>query len=366
MSAVTSVSRNGGRSSPVNGAPQTSICNKTILITGGAGFIGSHLAEKLAPNNHLILLDLTFRQKPIAFTPLLSHPNVRLVEGNLLNSTSLRAVCQQAEMVVHTAALVGVGRVCNAGREALETNYVGTYRLLKALEGNRKLHRLIYFSSSEIFGSNSFGVDEYATPSVGPIGESRWTYAIAKLAGEHLVKAYFRELGMPVVIVRPFNVFGPKRTGEHAIMRFIVEGLSGRPLQVHGDGSQVRSWCYIDDLCSAVLLMLERSDAVGDDFNIGNASNTLTIYQLARKVVELCSTDVPINFIEHPFPDISIRVPSTAKAQSRLGYNPRHDFDSALGLTFDWYRDHLNFFREVAPDVIGDFCTEVSGGLCTG
>ena len=331
---------------PINGHGLSSIRNKTILITGGAGFIGSSLAERLADHNQLILLDLAFRQKPVEFTRLLGHPNVRTVEGNLLDGIDLRGLCQEADMVVHTAAVVGVNRVCTAGRETMETNYVGTSRLLQAIEGSKKLQRLIYFSTSEVFGVNSFRVDENSPPSVGPIAEARWSYAIAKLAGEHLVKAYFRETQMPITIVRPFNIFGPRRTGEHALLRFILNALTGKSLQVHGDGSQIRSWCYIDDFCSALLLMLERPEAVGEDFNIGNPSNTLTIYELARKVVDLCGTDVPINFIEHPFPDISIRVPSLAKAQSLLGYKPRYYLDSAVSLTIDWYREHLRFFTK--------------------
>jgi nucleoside-diphosphate-sugar epimerase len=262
----------------------------------------------------------------------------------LLDGLDLRSLCTEADIVVHAAALVGVNRVCNAGRETLETNYVGTSRLLQALEGNKKLLRFIYFSTSEVFGVNSFRVDESSPPSVGPITEARWSYAIAKLAGEHLVKAFFRETGMPIVIVRPFNIFGPRRTGEHALLRFILNALNGKPVQVHGDGSQIRSWCYIEDFCSALVQMLERPEAVGEDFNIGNAFNTLTIGDLARKVVDQCGVDVPIQFIDHPFPDISIRVPSLIKAQSLLGYKPRYDLDLALSLTVDWYRKHLSFF----------------------
>jgi UDP-glucose 4-epimerase len=355
MSAAPSNPKHFGNAKaimPSNGNRSSLIRGKTIFITGGSGFIGCSLAEKLADDNNLILLDLTFRNKPIEFTGLLRHPNVRTVEGNLLNGIDLRSLCQEADMVVHAAALVGVNRVCNAGRETLETNYVGTSRLLQALDGSKKLQRLIYFSTSEVFGVNSFRVDENSTPTVGPIAEARWSYAIAKLAGEHLVKAYSRETGMPISIIRPFNVFGPRRTGDHALLRFILNALTGKAVQVHGDGSQIRSWCYIEDFCSALLLMLERPEAVGEDFNIGNPVNTLTIYDLARKVIELCGTDVPIAFVEHPFPDISIRVPSLAKAQSLLGYKPRYDLETAVSLTIDWYREHLAFFEKDAPKIV--------------
>ena len=347
---------------PIDSHRPSPIRGKTILITGGAGFIGCSLAERLVDNNQLILLDLEFHRKPAEFTRLMGHPNVRLVRGNLLDGLlsdqqgdgrqqkfDLRSLCHEADMVVHAAALVGVNRVCNAGRETLETNYVGTSRLLQAIEGSKKLQRLIYFSTSEVFGVNSFRVDESSPPSVGPIAEARWSYSIAKLAGEHLVKAYFRETQMPIAIVRPFNIFGPRRTGEHALLRFILNALTGKPLQVHGDGSQIRSWCYIDDFCSALLLMLERTEAVGEDFNIGNPSNTLTIYELARKVVDLCETHSPIEFVEHPFPDISIRVPSLAKAHSLLGYKPHYHLDVALTLTIEWYRKHLSFFEKNRP-----------------
>jgi len=330
-------------------SPEISVRNKNILITGGAGFIGSALAEKLAAHNQVTLVDLSFRNRPIEFTSLVDHRNVRVIEGNLLNGVDL-SICQEAQMVVHAAGVVGVGRVCNSGAETLDTNYVGTSVLLQALRNSRRLERFIFFSTSEVFGVHSFRVDEKSPPSLGPISEARWSYAIAKLAGEHLVKSYYRETGMPVVIVRPFNIFGPRRTGDHAMLRFITNALRGQPLEVYGDGSQVRSWCYIDDFCSALLAMLQRPEAIGEDFNIGNSGNMLTIYELARRIVELTGNGAPIVLKEHPFPDIEIRVPSMAKAHKLLGYAPCFDLESALALTIDWYRDHLD---RLATDQLG-------------
>ena len=317
---------------------------KNILITGGAGFIGSSLAEKLAPSNRVILLDQNFVEGPIKFTSLLSHPNVKAVEGDLLNGVDLCALGHEADVVIHAAAIVGVNRVCTSGRQTLETNFVGTSRLLKALESNGRLERFIYFSTSEVFGVNSFRVDETSLPSVGPIAESRWSYAIAKLAGEHLVKSYFREVDMPIVIVRPFNIFGPRRTGDHALLRFILNALTGQPIEIHGDGSQIRSWCYIDDFCEALIEMIARPNVQGEDFNIGHPGNTLTVSQLAYKVMELTGTSVPLLFTKPPFPDISIRVPSLEKARRLLDYEPWYDLDSALTLAIDWYREHLDSF----------------------
>src|SRR5205807_3140098 len=233
---------------PQDPAPEqrAGIRNKTILITGGAGFIGSSLAERLVQDNEIVLFDRFFHNQPITFTSLYKNPEVRKVEGDILDGKSLGDLAQEADIVVHAAAMVGVGRVCTYPRETLETNFVGTLQVLKALEKSSRLERFIYFSTSEVFGVNSFRVNEVTPTAIGPAAEARWSYAIAKLAGEHLVKAYHRQGGMPVVTVRPFNVFGPRRLGAHAILGFVLNSLMGSPLNVHGDGSQIRSWCYID------------------------------------------------------------------------------------------------------------------------
>lgn len=357
--------RNGGsRANGKNGAPAvaprvkalapspaSTIRGQKILLTGGAGFIGSSLARRLADNNKLILFDAAFDRKPLQFTNLVNHPNVKLVQGDILDEDALRDVSRDVDMVVHMAAVLGVGKVCSAARETLETNYVGTSRLLRAIEKNSRILRFVYFSTSEVFGANSYRVGESAPPMVGPIAESRWSYSMAKLAGEHLVQSYFREADLPTVIVRPFNVFGPRRTGDYALLRFIVSALTGKPLIVHGDGSQIRSWCFIEDFCDALVAVLERPEAVGQDFNIGNPANTITVKDLARRVIDIAGSDSSIQFVENPFPDIQIRVPSLEKAQNLLGYNPRYDLDTALAATIDWHRQNWEFFsRLTLPD----------------
>jgi nucleoside-diphosphate-sugar epimerase len=317
------------------------IRDKNILITGGAGFIGSSLAKRLAAHNQIVLLDRFFQEQPISFTSLMKCPNVRIVEADIMKGDMLAKVAKNADIVIHAAAIVGVSRVCSYPRETLETNFVGTSRLLQALEPNSRIQRIIYLSTSEVFGVNSFRVDENAQANVGPSNEARWSYAIAKLAGEHLAKSYYREMGMPVVTVRPFNIFGPRRLGAHAIRQFALNALTGNPIEVHGDGSQIRSWCYIEDFCDALIEMIARPEAVGEDFNIGNPMNTLSIYQLAQKVLELTGAKVPIIFAETEFPDIGIRVPSLEKAGRLLGFQPRYDLNRGLELTIDWYRQNL-------------------------
>jgi nucleoside-diphosphate-sugar epimerase len=348
----------GYKEAPTNGVSQVhhtpvevmpnrvDIRNKSILITGGAGFIGSSLAERLARHNEVVLLDRFFRDQPVAFTSLRDNHNVRMVEADILEGAEVVDLAKRADIVIHAAAIVGVGRVCSYPRETLETNFTGTSRILKALEKSSRLERFIYFSTSEVFGVNSFRVNEDTPTAVGPAAEARWSYAIAKLAGEHLVKAYHRQSGTPVVTVRPFNVFGPRRLGAHAILGFVLSSLMGNSIEVHGDGSQIRSWCYIEDFCDAIIEMLARPAAIGEDFNIGNPQNTLTVLQLAREILNVTGQSVPIELVDSPFPDIEIRVPSLDKARHILGYRPTYDLRKSLELTVDWYRENFEFFEE--------------------
>lgn len=326
--------------------PRADIRNRTILITGGAGFIGSSLAERLVEHNEIILFDRCFRNQPITFSSLYRNPKVRKVEGNILDANAVLDVSQYANIVVHAAAIVGVDKVCTYPKETLETNFVGVLQVLKALEKSVRLERFLYFSTSEVFGVNSFRVNEETPAAIGSATESRWSYAIAKLAGEHLVKAYHRQTGMPVATVRPFNVFGPRRLGAHAILSFVLKSLQGSPIQVHGDGLQLRSWCYIEDFCDALIEILARPTAIGEDFNIGNPQNTITVFELARLVVDLTGSRVPIELVESHCPDIEVRVPSLEKARQLLGYQPSYDLRRGLKLTIDWYRENWESFAE--------------------
>jgi len=337
-------------------SPVTPVRNKSVLITGGAGFIGSSLAERLADYNRVVLFDQSFDCGPIQYTSLLQHPNVSMIQGSVLES-DLRSLVQDVDVVVHAAAILGVNRVCSAGRETLETNYVGTSRLLKALDASRNIQRFVYFSTSEVFGVNSYRVDEASRPSIGPIAESRWSYAMSKLAGEHLVASYYRETRLPIAIVRPFNIFGPRRTGDYALRRFILSALDGKPLEIHGDGTQIRSWCYIEDFCNALLQMMVRPEAIGEDFNVGHPGNTSTIYELAQKVIQLTGSASPVTFCPSPFPDISIRVPSLDKARRLLGYEPRFDLNTGLKRTIEWYRENFMAFQPGSTSTVTSSAT---------
>ncbi len=324
------------------------IQDKRILITGGTGFIGSAAAARLAGNgNELILLDQKVQGTPAAYRGLLEEEGVTYVEGDICDAGSVQAACRDVDIVIHAAAIVGVHNVLRQARRTIEINFTGTQNLLQAVRDSDRIERFVNFSTSEVFGGASFRVAEEHHASVGSVQEARWSYSIAKLAGEHLCYAYHREFDLPLVIIRPFNVFGPYRTGDHAMLRFILGALRGDELEVHGDGAQVRAWCYIDDFVDALLASIERPEAIGEDFNIGNPRNTLTIYDLAQRVIRLTESTSAIRFKYIDYSDIDIRVPRTKKARDLLGYEPRFEIDRAIRATADWYRRHLADFDHI-------------------
>jgi len=321
-------------------APSTALSGHRVLITGGAGFIATHLAQALAPNNELVLFDTGFEDRALSFTPLPSHKNVRCVTGDILDPVQVAQAAQGCDTIVHMAAIVGVQEVLGKPKKTIEVNFLGTRNVLEAIAKPSSLYRFVYFSTSEVFGGMSFRVEEHHSTTFGHVAEARWSYSIAKLAGEHLTFAYRREGGLPAVIVRPFNVFGPLRTGDHAVLQFVLRALRGEPIEIHGDGSQIRSWCYVDDFVDALLRTLERPEAVGEDFNIGNSQNTCTILDLAQRIVALTGSKAEIRFTHANFADIDLRIPRLRKAVDLLGFRPKWDLGRALEATTAWYREN--------------------------
>lgn len=318
------------------------ITNKKVLITGGGGFIGTALAERLAKHNEVVLLDRNFERNSFTLSDLKSNKNIRLVEADILDMPEVASVTQGAQIVVHTAAILGVQEVIHNTSYTLEVNYTGTSNLLKAVSSSSGCERVIYLSTSEIFGDTAFRATENGNAVLSSIQDARWCYCISKLAAEQLALGYFREKGLPVVVIRPFNIFGPGRIGDHVVLRFILNALRNKDLKVYGDGTQIRAWCYIDDLCNALLQCIEVEEAVGQAFNIGNARNTLTIYDLAKKVVSLCGSKSQIVFKALDFMDIDIRVPNTSKARDVLGFTPEIELEEGLSRTIEWLKRHAD------------------------
>ncbi|MEW5947284.1 MAG: NAD-dependent epimerase/dehydratase family protein [bacterium] len=310
---------------------------KKILITGGGGFIGSSLAVRLAGSNEVILYDTDFKGNSIAYTGLERRPNVKLVKGSVTDGETLRCAADGVTHVVHAAAVVGVQRVLKDSLRTIETNFIGSSFVLNAATQTPGLERFLYFSTSEVFGVNAYRVNEEASSVFGSVKDPRWSYSISKIAGEHLVQSYHREHGIPTVIVRPFNIFGPRRLGEHAVKTFILQALRGRPLTVHNTGSQIRSWCYIDDMVDALEAALVRDAAVGEVFNVGNPMNTVSVYHLAKLIVALCKSRSPIRMETIEFTDVELRVPDVSKARELLGFSPRVELNEGLAAAKRWY-----------------------------
>jgi UDP-glucose 4-epimerase len=311
---------------------------KRIFVTGGAGFIGTTLIPLLVEENEVVALDNLHRDA-LTETVLAKHPNLTFVHADVLDAEAVREAAAGATHVVHLAAIAGVDTVRESPVRTMRVNLIGTYNTLEAaLANGERVERFVDFSTSEVFGTHAYNVSEGETTTIGSVGEARWTYAVSKLAGEHMAHAYREELGLPVVTVRPFNVYGPGQIGGGAIRAFIEAALAGRDLVVHGDGSQIRAWCYVDDMVSALLLCLDRPEAVGHSFNVGNARSAVTIRDLAQRVKRLTGCPGEIVFQPLHYADVELRIPNVEKAREVLGFEARVDLDEGLERTIAWYR----------------------------
>jgi len=316
------------------------IAGRRILLTGGAGFIGSHLAERLTPANRVVVFD-NFRRDALTGAGLGDRPEIEIVRGDVLDAAALRRAMAGCDSVVHMASIAGVDTVLRNPVLTMRVAMQGTSNALEAAQEQGGIQRFIDFSTSEVFGRFAYQVTEFDATTLGAVGEARWTYAVAKLATEHLAMNYHKELGLPACSIRPFNIYGPRQVGEGAVHHFIRRALAGEPLIVHNDGSQIRAWCYIDDIVEAILLALSNDAAVGHSFNIGNPRSTVTIYNLAREIIRLSSSRSTIELKEWPHPDVDIRVPSVGKARDKLGFAATIDLEEGLLRTIQWYRRHM-------------------------
>ncbi len=315
------------------------LADRRILITGGAGFIGSHLAERLLAHNDVVVFD-TFRRDALSGLGLHQHPRLQVVRGDVLDAEGVGRAIDGCDAVVHMASIAGVDTVMKNPVLTMRIAMQGTMNVLDAAHERGDIERFIDFSTSEVFGRYAYQVTEFDSTVLGAVGEARWTYAVAKLATEHLAMNYHKEYGLPACSIRPFNIYGPRQVGEGAIHHFIRLALGGSPLTVHNDGAQIRSWCYIDDIIDAVMRALEDPRAVGHAFNIGNPRSTVTIYNLAREIVRLAGSQSPIEFVHWPHPDVEIRVPAVDKARELLGFEAAVDLEDGLLRTIEWYRHH--------------------------
>jgi nucleoside-diphosphate-sugar epimerase len=213
--------------------------------------------------------------------------------------------------------------------------------VLEAALKESKIERFIDFSTSEVFGTYAYKVREGDVTALGAVGEARWTYAVSKLATEHLAHNYYKQYGLPTLSIRPFNIYGPGQVGRGAIHTFVVKALKHEDLEIHNDGSQIRAWCYVDDIVDSILLCLEKPEAIGHAFNIGNPRSVCTIYDLARQIIRSSGSRSRMVFVEASYTDVELRIPVIDKARQLLGYEPKVDLEEGLLHTTWWYRRRL-------------------------
>ena len=314
------------------------LTGKRILITGGAGFIGSHLTKALAADNEVVILD-NLRRNALQPAGLDTHPNVTLMPGDVLDYRMVQQALSGCSHVVHLASIAGVDTVMKNPVTTMRVSLLGTSNVLEAAMFAGKVERVVDFSTSEVFGSHAYNVSEGDVTSLGAVGEARWTYAVSKLATEHLTFNYFKQYGLPTCSVRPFNIYGPMQVGEGAVHHFILRAIKNEPITVHNDGGQIRAWCYVDDIIDGTMTALVHDDAVGHAFNIGNPRSTVTIYNLALEIKRLCGSSSEINFVEWPYPDVDLRIPNIDKARKLLSFEPQVDLEDGLKRTIEWYRE---------------------------
>jgi UDP-glucose 4-epimerase len=305
------------------------------LITGGAGFIGSHLTESLVNRGDQVVILDNF------FTSSMSNLNlvkekVNVVEGNILDQTLVAKLVSDSDYIVHLAAALGVFNIVNKPLESLKTNLKGSEIVLEAADKYKK--PVLIASTSEVYGKNDkVPLNEEDDRIIGHPLKSRWSYSEAKAVDESLAYFYYLENKLPIRIVRFFNTVGPRQVGNYGMVvpRFVSAALKNQPLQVYGDGDQIRCFCHVDDAVRALLLVMDSDKAVGNVFNIGN-NQQISIIELAKKIIEITGSKSEIVKVPYSeaysegFEDMQRRVPDISKIKNALGWTPQIGLDQII------------------------------------
>jgi UDP-glucose 4-epimerase len=308
-----------------------------VLITGGAGFVGSHLAEALlARGDDVSVLDDLSTGSIENIAHLKSHPKFRYTIDSVTNEPLVAEMIDGCDTVVHLAAAVGVKLIVEQPVRTIETNVHGTEVVLKIANKKKKL--VLIASTSEVYGKSAIvPFKEDADLVLGPTSKHRWAYACSKMIDEFLALAYWKERKLPVIIVRLFNTVGPRQTGQYGMVvpNFVQQALAGKPITVFGDGTQSRSFTYVGDVVRAVVALINEPRAVGEVFNIGNGRE-ISIANLALLIKEMTGSQSPIVTIpydqayEEGFEDMPRRVPDISKIRALVGYEPTVELDEIL------------------------------------
>lgn len=311
---------------------------KTIIITGGAGFIGTWLSEKLIKEYKIIIYDNLYRNS-FQYSNLVNSKKLTFINANILNKKKLTESTKNANIFIHLAAIAGVSSYFQNPQKTLETNLIGTYNALHAAAKNN-IDLFVYFSSSEVYGTHAQNAKEDNSTFIGSPKDSRWSYAISKISSEHLVYAFYKKNQLPIVILRPFNIYGPRQTGEGAIANFAKNAIKQKDLQINGKGNQIRAWCYVSDLTEAVHRCLKTRKAIGEIFNIGNPKEKVNTLSLAKLTINLSKSNSKIIHQKPLAQEIFNRSPNIVKAKKILQFNPKVSLTEGLIKSLAWYKSN--------------------------
>jgi UDP-glucose 4-epimerase len=326
----------------------------TALVTGGAGFIGSHLVEALlgAGYRTLVIDDLSSgRIENLA--AVRANNRLEFMPESITCRSVLAELVDRADVIFHLAATVGVFNIIESPVATIENNIGGTEAVLKMAAKKKK--KVVVASTSEVYGKTArVPFREDGDLVFGPTSKCRWSYACSKVIDEFLALAYWKEYRVPTVVVRLFNTIGPRQVGRYGMVvpRFLNQAISGRNLTVYGSGKQSRCFTYVADVIEWLMRLAATDKAVGEIFNIGNPEET-SITELARRVIETTGADVGIDYVpyerayEEGFEDMERRVPDITKIRQHTKYSPSFSLDEALSLTYDWHLQEAEAFQPV-------------------
>jgi UDP-glucose 4-epimerase len=320
--------------------------NKKALITGGAGFIGSHLAERLLERgDEVFVIDNLWTGKLANITKIQGHERLHLVVDTILNESVMNELIFKADHIYHLAAAVGVRNVMDHPVETLEINVKGTEVVLRL--ANRFKKKVFIASTSEIYGKHvEHDLSEDNNRVMGTVKKRRWAYACSKTLDEFLALAYFDEKKLPVVIGRLFNTVGPRQTGRYGMVLpgFVQSALLGKPITVYGEGNQTRSFMHVNDAVGAIMRLMDEPPAEGEIYNVGN-DQEVSINDLAQKVKEMTGSDSEIEHIPYEkaygpgFEDMERRCPNISKLKAAIGFAPSYDLTSIIQSVIDYFKE---------------------------
>lgn len=316
--------------------------NKRILITGGSGFIGSYLLNSFIEQNEVCIIDNEYRGSNLNFLNKkqvsYNKKNLKFKKFDIRDKQKLSKSFNEfkPEIVFHLAAIAGVKTVLHDPIQVINVNLIGSYNLAEIISKTNSVEKIIYSSTSEVYGPTAYKLDEDSFTTQGTAYDPRWSYATSKMFAEHIFVALEKQFGIKLAIGRLFNVYGPRQIGGGAINEFVTKAMINKPLTINDDGTQIRAWCYVDDCVDGILAIAKKGHGI---YNIGNPQESLTTIRLAKNIIEKTNSKSKIIFKKIPYTDVQIRVPNIEKI-SKLGYKPKIDLDEGILRFIQWKKSN--------------------------